>query len=794
MLSGKQTQPYISQEAVRTALELMRYSAVDKNNTLLHLLMIDEFLINPDFPPSVHDREFALNAILIDVISSEYARLKSVFFGQTQIDNRSREEAIAAIQAEAGQESQELICWSWLYHHYVRVDLHITAQTFCKQAYIDDRTLRRYRQHALKRLTDKLIQLEWSIRINRRKRRLHLELPNAGKLDLIGRHEEKLQVIDTLKNMLPPHVQIVGAAGIGKTALAEEALKTCIDDEAVEQLIWINRPKDIKYVHTYLVERLLPANSPVSLREYLLLKSTAIVIDDLPLEQDSEAVTNLMSLLSPAMVIVTTRAPIPLPNLTTLVLDELSPKEAVRLIDHLLTHHTASFPGPDHNALVDDVWRRGGGNPLLIQLIVSNTVLFYDNPLHVTDIYSLFASLFMEFAEDIKRTWVLFALLPPDTYKASDLIRTWQDLAQVSHLRVLVKHHIVEVVPDNNFESEYRLINSARYYIESLFPSDPHVSQMIVEILTGLNLVEHVDGLALCCVEYTLSSDWSDILPEEKWQCVRRWSSSGIHYGHWATWKMLLERAISEATEFDADLHINYSICLRNLGEWQKAQAVLEHANVVCGRHGRFGDQARILLESSVILRYQGKYEFALSVARQALQVAARLQHSEILATAALEQCQIALDTGNVTALEKIIPLLPQTISGQLILSEVYLQSGQIEKSQTVAHSLLEHAPGLPLQARIYTIIGQGYAQRNNIVEAQKYFTLAITTLEQTDDIFALARAKCNLGGYLISTENYSEAYDLLSDAWSVQERLNDVVGLAITKHNLTLLNLSNLS
>ena len=116
--------------------------------------------------------------------------------------------------------SPELIGWSWLYHHYVRIDLNIQAQAFCDVLHIDERTLRRYQQHSLKRLTNILIQREWSARLRQRNRRLFSELPHAGNFNPLAMHTDANNYVSRMFGEAKPcHFCISGSRGIGKQHL-----------------------------------------------------------------------------------------------------------------------------------------------------------------------------------------------------------------------------------------------------------------------------------------------------------------------------------------------------------------------------------------------------------------------------------------------------------------------------------------------------------------------------------------------------------------------------------------------
>ncbi|MBL8161883.1 MAG: hypothetical protein JNJ61_07835 [Anaerolineae bacterium] len=171
MQSGK-TQPFISIRSVRDALDSMLYGAKSTSpvsNPLLYLLLIEVRLLNPDLPDTQIAREHTLNHYLANCITEQYVHVR-----QSNSLDFSTQESLATVHSRIISERgfPELLAWSWLYHHYVRVDLAIHAEMFCSLADLNERTLRRYQQHGIRRLTARIVDDERAARRDNRQRRL----------------------------------------------------------------------------------------------------------------------------------------------------------------------------------------------------------------------------------------------------------------------------------------------------------------------------------------------------------------------------------------------------------------------------------------------------------------------------------------------------------------------------------------------------------------------------------------------------------------------------------------------
>lgn len=149
----------IDETGIFQALRALR-AGTTTHTSLIDLHIVETIISEQGFPHSQQSREYVLNRILTQTISDSFVRQRSVLGASAPRPDESRSEALAAIRLDGQTGNLELLGWSWLYYHFVRVDLQITAAEFCAQVNISPRTLRRYQRRALKRLTMQILEAE----------------------------------------------------------------------------------------------------------------------------------------------------------------------------------------------------------------------------------------------------------------------------------------------------------------------------------------------------------------------------------------------------------------------------------------------------------------------------------------------------------------------------------------------------------------------------------------------------------------------------------------------------------
>jgi tetratricopeptide (TPR) repeat protein len=786
--------PFISPSNVRIALDSLLYTSSNKSVSLLSLLLVDEFLIQPDLPRSSLSREFALSHILTSLISAEFTHLRHISGYPVPESDTPRELVLEMIHYDAELMSPELIGWSWLYHHYVRIDLDIQAQIFCDALHIEERTLRRYQQHILKRLTNLLIENEWGARVRQQKRRLLSELPRAANFEFLDAREDTINYVRRMfAEAKPAHFCISGSRGIGKTTFVEAILHDQINEGVIDQLVWVQMPMSVAYVHNYLLERLVPPEAQIELREYLLLHRTVIVLDDIePLLNDVSHLKELLYVLSSAVVFMTySSAYAALPDTIEVTLREFNENDARTFATHVLASTQYSVQANDEQ--IATIWDRVGGNPLALQLIIRNLPYFDLKSIDsLIGLNTVCDRIFRLLDKEGQQVWIILALTSPNEVEFNQLRLIWPKQITRNSIGSLLQYHIIEA----SSTLHYRFISSARRYIEEMYQrGDEHVHQLTNYLLREFDSVIslHVESvnLYLSQLEYVLLADWVSLDTHLRKKWISNWWTEGVRYKHWATWRTLLEMQIASDT-IDIKVKQGYAICLQHLGEWGLSQQVIESILLETGRSGAFIEQAEALLQLSIILRNRGKYEKAFEILSRVEEIAIRHHSNPLILALSVEQIHLAVDLGDPQFAKPFIPNLPDDIQSYFLKSEIYFLEEDYEQSRTYAQLALPYAKSdFMFRARIYTLMGRICEQENNLEGAQENFSWSLMILEQNDDTFALSRAQLNLGALFIRKGHYEEAAELLQAAEKIQLQLGNQATSAAIRHNLRLLDIA---
>jgi hypothetical protein len=365
--------PSISEQSVKAALDDMLYgSRIRLCNPLEELQLIEEAVIDATLPLSPFKRPYLLSQILISMITDELCKCRRVTAAHSNpVSETSYEAALEALASDVKIGRGELLSWNWLYYHYVRVDFDVSINVFCRIATINRRTLLRYQQHGIRRLAFRLIERERIVRENRRRRLLYTQLPSIMPSVLFGRDDE-FQFVDQFADRLPQHIQVGGATGVGKTAFVQSVIRSLINSERIEFLLWLGTPTSIREIRQRLTILIQEQGGRISIREFVRCRRIAVVLDGIEaLGNDLDGLESILDDLGCAVVFLTSCVPIPIRNLMGyIVLSELALSEAEQFIRTLLSnwhYRRAELLTAED---VDAIWEQTRGNPRAIEQAV----------------------------------------------------------------------------------------------------------------------------------------------------------------------------------------------------------------------------------------------------------------------------------------------------------------------------------------------------------------------------------------------------------------------------------------
>ncbi len=778
----------ITPENVHECLsKLIEVSPQRLPNSLHYLLLVDFYLaLNTHLPPTPQRRYDALNHILSSFVTDQYRHHRTTLnLTEVSEKNLDQQQAVTFIAEEGLLASVELLSWSWLYYHFVRVDLDIAYSTFCNYAHIDKRTLRRYQRHGIQRLTDYLSKKEGEARKEQRQRWMYTQLPGSVFTLFVARDELVKRAIFLLETASPAHIQISGPSGIGKSTLAGIIAKHQIDAGLVDRFIWINHPNSIEYVGQYLAEQLFPEYSAISLREYALLQRLLIVVDDIEVSKGTaRLLMALLDELSSAHVLLTSRVYIELTRAIHIPMKELS-KGAVFTI--LKSFYLKESDQELLEGRVSHIWESAGGNPGAAILLLHHWP--FTTTLPPTALHNPLHQAYATLDSELKRAWLSFVLLPPRSYDLKSIIHFWATEINEVQLQYLLRHHMLEVF-EEDAKIKCGLSTLGRHFIESQYSSDEEMQQTLGELLNILGMhPQSNSSFMFDVIEHILLSDWLQLDNHIREEWIERFCEDGLQKDHAAQWAAILKPYSQIHQPHQFRLRVNYAVCLRRVSQWKQAEALFDQVSRSAGRVGQFLDQAYALLEWAILVRQQGKYEKALELLSHVEVILSKHKDENLLYALRLEQTQIALDAGEVDRVEGLIQSLPETPHTLMLWCELLLLKRDyhlLHRTFSKIESILQERPGD--FARMQVIIGQSYQQMLDFTNAYRHLYAALTIVEEKGDIFATARIRANLGAVMIEQGAYRDAQLTLEYAENIQRQLRDQVGLAVTRHNIKLL------
>lgn len=256
-----------------------------------------------------------------------------------------------------------------------------TAKEIAHKLSISQETVNRNQQRAIQLFADWLLEQERAAHQQRRSALL-ASLPPASFGELVGMDALQKKLTSLLRRPeLPWVLCLSGIGGIGKSSLANQALRNVLDPSPYRGIVWLTAPHDQPLTQrTLLAElsrRLLPVTLPASERLAALqtrLKQHAhlIVLDDVSTELDDTAwVDWLHSFANPSRFLLCSRQlPATLARAYVLPVGELNAKAALALMSYQAREVGLEDCLPALRKHAAALYARTGGNPLALKLAV----------------------------------------------------------------------------------------------------------------------------------------------------------------------------------------------------------------------------------------------------------------------------------------------------------------------------------------------------------------------------------------------------------------------------------------
>ncbi|MFO7540097.1 MAG: NB-ARC domain-containing protein [Chloroflexota bacterium] len=309
----------------------------------------------------------------------------------------------------------------------------------------DHHAVSRQQRIALAELAEVVGQQETALR---KKLALEMEghLPPPTYDRLFGVADLQAQLVEKLTAVSPPPlIALLGIGGIGKTSLADAAVRRVIPTFRFDDVAWLrlehqtfhgrsrSPEQSLHQIINGLAARIWPDSyrdvgqkqREVQVRARLKQTPHLVVIDNLEAEEDTAyLLAHLHDLAGPSKFLLTTRSqPTGETAVFTLSLHDLSRSDAEALMRHH-AHNLGISLAEATSTDFDAIYRQAGGNPLALKLVISQ--------LRDLTLGQILDNLVSQQGEDVealytriyRRTWDLL------TPAARDLLSAMQTVAE----------------------------------------------------------------------------------------------------------------------------------------------------------------------------------------------------------------------------------------------------------------------------------------------------------------------------------------------------------------------------
>ncbi len=676
------------------------------------------------------------------------------------------------IRADFRVDSDELQSWSVLYYRYVRVDLDLSFERLEALTQVPKRTLTRRQSKGIARLTHELSRRENKIRLRQRQAALRAQLPLPYAPPLIGR--------DSLLNLIltrltgperPRHVLLYGAPGVGKSSVALAAAHRLIDQDAVENIVWIESPDRIVDQITEQVG--IPPGYALAM--YLQLVDTLIVLDGV------SAIDDLKPLGTARLILCATHPP--RLDMASIQVPELDEAAALEFMAREITRRVPAR-GEDIDYF-DRLYHDIGGNPGALQAALLGGRR-YDPAEIAVERFD-----WDRLSETARLIWLILAL--SDSCSERGLYTMIPDKPPGEVQAALLDLHYDSVITWEKRKG-IALTPLARAYATTTLRNGSRRSLLHEAIRRRADHLLTYHDTASCLI-FLETLQEADVSTELLLDLAYAFSPLMERVGAWESWAGYLGQlydAVRGQDRLWIGLHLG--ITYRWLARWNESAYLLAEVIQEAGQLGEFEMQADAMTELAGVQRYQGQRESAWQVLRRAGDFYRRQKLLAGLERVTAEWVQLTIDAGDLTAARRYLDEIEQQLPGKsprLLNLEALLALHLGDLDSALREGALAQAgfmEDLPRLARTITLLGMIHSRLGNWSAAIDHLLSAMVIMEQTGDLLGHARARMNLAAVYIGQGNLRTALRYLRDLPAELVRLEDVESLEAASKNLEML------
>jgi tetratricopeptide (TPR) repeat protein len=780
--------PHLSEQTVKEALDRLLFNSRlrDDPSPLEKLLLVLERVRDPSFAHIAHPMRVALDEILFETITHTFNDLRRTLHLPSIVRQMTMKDVELDIEQIAHTRVPDLWAWAILYYQFAFTPVQVAPEIIAENLAVSDRTLKRYERWGVRRLTRKLGAEETALRRVRLERAMLARLPAEPGWRLVGR-DEWLQRAMSFLHETPQRLLVSGETGVGKTAAVRALVMRLIEAGLVDQLLWLEAPDDADAVRAALREMAcLPPDPQIvlNLREYLSGRRTVIALCRADgLLSQRESCERLLRELDTAMVIMTGREYVALRGLSVHLplppLDEVSARALGERLWHQFQSHVPRLHGE-----LEYLLEMAKGNPEMLRWLISTHRPEIRETREASAVgHSLSAATSMM---SMVASTMLYALMlfPEQGASSESLASIWgwavasDGLGELAQLALLLRDE------QRDF---YALSSRARVLaLESLMRNEALFENCLQVVDQAL---AHGSSEGLMLVESLLMGGRGLVGEARR----RTWLGEGwrwaVESGRRSVWLALLRAATEEWGDQDARLWLGRAVCARGLALWEECAMALQNAIHHAGaiQQPDFVVQTEAVLERAVLYRLLGEYRAAVDDLERVQQRARHYRLPQLIERVALENAQISIDQKRGQDALRELVAGGLSLRQGLLKAEAYLLLQRGDECLT----LLEHSrPRWEMDERAsaaaYGLAGRALHHMGRLVEARRYFDVALTMHDRAEDMYSYARMSSNMGVLLEEMGALPlDVMALFRRAEREQRRLGDRVGLATTQANV---------
>ena len=702
-------------------------TTLPKTNLLLYLSIVDDFILEANQTIGDEAREYAINTIVIDIITQEYHKQCDVL----AIPDEQREDVHQMLEyvRQGGRKFALLASLIILYFIHARPDSNLSYDELPTLILNSSRNIIRIRTLGIKIIRDCLIEYEIASRRRYLERRLRQSLPNRGYIDVVEREKE----LETLKNIISEskNTLILGVSGVGKSSLIEKVVDYFIAHIQVESVIlWLDMRKNTDLEAS--IRSYFPKISFDVLKHYLAQINTLIIID-YPTPDDIHYLDIHFPL---AKIVAISEKILHEPHFWHHVY-HLKPLNAVhseRFIRHILNRY------PDvvlNDNIISNIVKSSQGIPKHIIASVANYCSDYVESSSMIDCYLALT----------KHTWLdVYSLV--DFWSPDVTLETILDHPNVESVMIegksyaRLRDHVFVQFDENLTENIYRSIYRNSLLNSPIFP----------DVIYGL--MQHNLAFDDGWLRYVLDH-YSDKVDS------------------WTTW---LESALAQTDDLSvySDVAVRLSRYSRWIGQPDKYLNVLEKIKTQSAQ-----------LEIVHCLRMSGRYVLAFQHLEKliASKRASAVKQNELL----LLKAQLYMDVQNFEQAEQLLRQIEPSEDQAYHFAQAELTT-LMGSHVAIDDIYRDYETGDHMMDSYYhyLIASQNYV--DNPKTSLQYFLkgLQIINRQPVANKLIVGRYLSNIGACYVRLGHSHEARTYLQEALNIQRLIGDKLGILYTEKSLS--------